>query len=125
VTQPVPVVSLEDVERILGRDFPGDRGVMARALLAEYGRRAWHREPVRVWLAALKLADGRLDRLRRAIDLADDDYRDVLAAAEYPRYSSTVPPHARPSAATAAVTAEDARQYAEWLRRDGVVRQRS
>ncbi|MFN7978212.1 MAG: hypothetical protein U0P30_08760 [Vicinamibacterales bacterium] len=123
--QPVPVVSMDDVERILDRDFPGDRSVMARALLAEYGRRAWHREPVRVWLAALKLADGRLDRLRRAIDLADEDYRDVLSAAEYPQYSSTVPPNARPSPAIDAITVEDARQYAEWLRRDGVARERT
>ena len=123
--QAIPSVSMDDVERVLARDFPDARAGMARALLAEYGRRPWHREPVRVWPAVLKIADGRLDRLRRAIDMADEDYRDVLSAAEYPQYASRVSPTARTSPAIDAITEEDARQYADWLRRDGPLRRES
>jgi hypothetical protein len=116
--QSIPSVSMDDVERVLTRDFPDARAGMARALLAEYGRRPWHREPVRVWLAVLKIADGRLDRLRRAVDQADEDYRDVLSAAEYPLYARRVSPAAGTSPAIDAIAEEDARQYSEWLRRD-------
>ncbi len=116
--QSIPSVSMNDVERVLARDFPDARATMARALLAEYGRRPWHREPVRVWLAVLKLADGRLDRLRRAIDQADEDYRDVLSAAEYPLYARRVSPTAGTSPAIDAIAEEDTRRYSEWLGRD-------
>jgi len=44
------------------------------------------REHPRVQLAALKLAQGNFRRLRNYIDDAQRDYRDVLAAAEYPEY---------------------------------------
>lgn len=55
--------------------------------LDEYGTEDWQRERERVQSAVLKLAAGTLDDLRRYINLAKLDYRDVLAPAEYPRYT--------------------------------------
>ena len=43
-------------------------------------------ESPRVQLAALKLAHGDLKSLQRHIAAAERDYRDVLAAAEYPLF---------------------------------------
>ena len=37
----------------------------------------------RVWLAVLKLSDGRLERLRDTIGLAQRDWRDVLVGAGF------------------------------------------
>jgi hypothetical protein len=42
------------------------------------------RESERVHLAALKLAQGDLERLRHNVQVARTDYRDVLYWAEYP-----------------------------------------
>ena len=86
-TQPHPTVSRADVERIVRRDFPADRTVEVLAMLDEYGKEDWQREPHRVRLAALKLAAGDIKRLRYEIEGAKRDYRDVLGPAEYPGYA--------------------------------------
>jgi hypothetical protein len=85
--QPVPEVLPTDVERIVRRDFPEERFVTVMLVLNEYGAERWQRERSRVQLASLKLAHGSLDALRSHVDAAKQDYRDVLAAAEYPEYS--------------------------------------
>ncbi|HSS96522.1 MAG TPA: hypothetical protein VLK33_05825 [Terriglobales bacterium] len=55
------------------------------AILNEYGIEAWHKDKKsRVRLATLKLAHGDLAALKRAIETAKQDFRDVLGPAEYP-----------------------------------------
>jgi hypothetical protein len=85
--QPHPTVTGADVERIVRRDCPADRTVEALAMLDEYGKEDWQREPHRVRLAALKLAAGDIKRLRYEVEGAKRDYRDVLGPAEYAGYT--------------------------------------
>jgi len=54
------------------------------SMLNEYGANDWQRESHRVRLAVLKLANGNIEELRRLIEWAKNDYRDVIAPAEYP-----------------------------------------
>lgn len=114
--QPTPTVSCTDVERIVRRDFPANRIAEVSTLLDDYGTEDWHREPDRVRLAALKLSAGSFERLRFWIEHADCDYRDVLAAAEYPGYTKQMsriqdlPPAERQSIIDA-----DWKQYQDWL----------
>lgn len=82
--QPVPNVSDADVERIVRRDFPASAFADVMSILQMYGRETWEQEPARVRVATLKLANGDVSALRRHIDVAKRDFRDVLAAAEYP-----------------------------------------
>jgi len=56
----------------------------ALALLARYGTEPWHRERERVQRAILTLSKGDLDLLRHHVEVAQQDYRDVLYWAEYP-----------------------------------------
>jgi hypothetical protein len=76
---PIPDFAAVDAE---ARRRFGEDGEAAVALIARYGAEPHHREPERVRTVALILADGDLDRLRQLIELADVDYRDVLAAYE-------------------------------------------
>ena len=71
-------------------------------------------EPDRVRLAILKLSRGEADRIEELVDLAMIDFRDVLAAAEYPNYM-TLPAGIDPSSPEAqeAIRA-DWQQYTEW-----------
>jgi len=68
-----------------------------------------------VQLAALKLANGDANMLRKNIAAAKLDYRDVLVAAEYPEHSKSgfrgrrLPDRERLDA--------DWQQYEVWLRR--------
>jgi hypothetical protein len=81
VHQPVPKVSPHDVERIVRRDFSEEQFETVMGILNEYATGSVDGSP-RVQLAVLKLADGNLEALRRSINTANRDYRDVLVAAE-------------------------------------------
>ena len=52
--------------------------------LSDYGKESYHREIPRVQLGILKLAWSQPSRLDAFIELACQDYRDLLCAAEFP-----------------------------------------
>lgn len=116
--QQVPRIASEDVNRVLLRDFAEHDVEEARVILQGYGVEDWHRETDRVRIAALKLADGDLTRLRIAIDTAKADYRDVLGPAEYPGYLKEVTPSANlsPEERQRIIDA-DSEQYDDWFKR--------
>ena len=87
VHPPAPQVTQDDVERIARRDFPVTEFENVIAILKQHGGDKQDGGASRVRLAALKLAHGNLDSLRRHILAAKRDYRDVLVPAEYPEYS--------------------------------------
>ena len=107
--QPVPAVTEADLARVLEREFPGAATAKAGAVLAAYGSESWHREPTRVQLAILKLAQGDLTRLEEFTKVASTDYRDVLAWAEYPAYFDA------PQQERDAAIERDWGQYVRWL----------
>jgi len=117
-SQPIPKVTPDDVERVVGRDFTADEYATVTAMLREFGTENWHREPARVQLAALKVANGSVQKLRACIDSAKRDYRDALAVAEYPGYCK-IGFRARelPEKERRRIFEEDWRQYQEWLKR--------
>jgi len=117
--QPVPEVTENDVLRIVQRDFSAEQFDAAMRMLNEYGTEDLQRNVHRVRLAVLKLACGNLQALRREIDVAKSDYRDVVAYAEYPEYMQRV----SPSGGLAEVEREriiraDWAQYQSWLNRE-------
>lgn len=81
-----------DYEAILSRKLRAlfsDKGNRdhAKTILDTYGLEDYEREPVRVRLAVLKLSGSDVQEIKRTIESARQDYRDVLAWAEYPRQS--------------------------------------
>jgi hypothetical protein len=118
ILQPVPKVSQSDVARIVARDFAADEINAAHEILGRYGIEQWEREIPRVRIAALKLASGSLERLREHIAVAKADYRDVLAAAEYPqRFQSGFHADKLTPDLESAIIAADWDQYQEWFSR--------
>jgi hypothetical protein len=111
-------VTPADIERVVRRDFAETEVDAALAILAEYGPQAWHREPARVRLAALKLANGSLEGLRRAVDRAKLDYRDVLAPAEYPKFTEFgLRARRLRSRVQQQIFSDDWQQYERWLKK--------
>lgn len=103
----------ERVRRRAARSFPP--GALA-AVMAELGDPAGAiPELERVQLAALKLSEGDVGRLREAMVAARRDYRDVLGAAEYPREMRLGANAAVGELAQA--RADDRREYEAWLGR--------
>lgn len=117
--QPIPDVTPADVQRVIRRDFGQDRLPDVVRQLEEYGKEAWEDASTRVRLAILKLANGDIDSLKRFIETAKRDYRDVLAYAEYPEYMQHSPANIAESKPEAVqkIIDEDWRQYQDWLRK--------
>lgn len=57
-------------------------------ILDAYGKEDYEREKKRVQLAILKLCEGDLEKLKKMVEWAKVDYRDVFCPAEYPKQSS-------------------------------------
>ena len=116
--QPPPQVTLDDVERVVCRDFPASEYGVVMAMVGEYGTEKRHREPVRVQLAALKVANGSVQKLRACLEAAKRDYRDALAAAEYPAYCKLgFRTRELPAEERRRIIDSDWQQYQEWLKR--------
>jgi len=113
--QPVPEVTDEDVKRIALRDFGEDQLPLALSILDEFGKQDWNPPGARVRLAILKLAKVDLDRRLDGTQAAINDYRDVLSAAEYPRYSREVGFREVSKEVKQAIIEDDWKQYREWL----------
>lgn len=112
--QPVPKVSMADVERIVRRDFEPSRAGEVLAILDDYGERG----AARVRLAILKLSEGDVDLVHTYTEMARGDFRDAVLSAEYPRYADLAwgegepPDHVRRRAIE-----EDWAEYRTWLGR--------
>ncbi|MCA9278574.1 MAG: hypothetical protein H6815_07940 [Phycisphaeraceae bacterium] len=91
-----------------------DEAAHAIEMLDRYGTKSWHRERDRVHLAILKECNGELERVGWLVEIACCDYRDVLAAAEYPEESRLPAGHVD----LAAARQRDRQQYEKWLNGD-------
>jgi hypothetical protein len=78
----VPLVTPQDVLRIVNRDFPEDERAGVLLTLKGYGTEAWHRERERVCAAVLKLSAGNAANVRTYVEIAKVDYREVVGPAE-------------------------------------------
>jgi hypothetical protein len=110
-----------DVDRKLVSFWPDPaERQRAQADLSRYGMETHERETERVRLAILKLADGRLGRVRELVDAAKNDYRDVLMWAEYPGegqalWALRADLSAEERQRLDQLRVQDRKQYREWL----------
>src|SRR6266702_2116575 len=65
------------IRRRIEQDFPLQAREEVSNALARYGEQPHEREPERVQLAVLILADGNLDKIAHALEVPSKDYRDV------------------------------------------------
>lgn len=115
MNQPIPTIHSGDIERVVRRDFSTEEVPNVLATLAIYGTKAWHKEENRVRMAVLKIARGNLVQLRVWCDVANEDYRDVLAAAEYPAYMKKIKPSEKNSTKIQTAIKKDAEEYRKWF----------
>jgi hypothetical protein len=118
MVQPVSKGTQEDVERIVRRDFLPSEVDAAFALLNAYETTPFKERPARVRLAALKCAEGDLAKLKRELEGARFDYRNVLIDAEYPINYRLTMKTKKPSADESDESIrQDWKNYNEWLSR--------
>lgn len=108
--QKVPEYSYTDLNRVLAREYPGETGKEALSVLGVFSEEQWQGWSLRVHMACLKLARGNIADLKKYVQVACGDPRDVIAWAEYGRYMKAKDPSAKQKA-----TEEDWRELQEWL----------
>lgn len=88
--QPTPKVTEKDIKRIVLRDFPSSETEKVHEILELYGKEKYEREAYRVRAASLKISAGKIEILKKVIEGAKQDFRDVLMDAEYPECKKKV-----------------------------------
>ena len=106
------------VQRLVHRLFAAEDRAAASACLACYGASPSDAEPLRVQVAILKLSEGELKKLEHYLARAQQDYRDVLAWAEYPEQLEQ-PTWRMPADDVRRITKADSAQYLAWLEKHG------
>jgi hypothetical protein len=115
-SQPTPEVSQADIDRVVQRDFAAADREAAVAALDTYGTESHEPEAVRVRLAAMKLANGSLEELRRQVSWAKMDFRDIIGPAEYPEAMKIMSLLELDEVERRRIYDADWKQYDEWLR---------
>lgn len=117
----IPKVDRDDVLRIIRREFQQNNVDQILRILDNYGSKEWQRRggTDRVLLAILKLSNGDADRLGDLVKTACNDYRDVIAPAEYPRFWAIglVAADKMNGEEKKRLIEDDWQQYQEWLNR--------
>ena len=116
MTQYLPTVVDEDVERIIRRDYPA----RLHALIHELILAVNVREKPRVMLACLKNAGGNIDKLKGELCNAEGWWREIISEAEYPNYTKKMFRIDRLWAdERERIIEKDKIQYLKWLNGDG------
>ena len=116
--QPIPDVTDKDVIRIISRDFDDSQLDQVLTILEKYEKEEHYDSSPRINLAILKLASGGIIKVVEYTKIAIQDYRDVLAWAEYPRYMKEVGFDLTEQEVVEKIIKDDWRQYLEWLTRE-------
>lgn len=115
----IPETNSSTIQEILTRKlsqlFPNDQQrTEAAQLLAHYGTQPGENEPLRVALAILKLASSDIEEIKKLLTIARNDYRDLLAWAEY-RKEMAHPPGSLSNEELSRIRKEDQDEYQNWL----------
>ena len=94
--------------------FPDEDQEQVLAILDLYD----DREGERMKIAILKLSKGQLEGLHHYVQAAKDDYRDVLAWAEYPEEMRTW--NVKDQEEVNRIRERDRKQYLDWLDTEGI-----
>ena len=81
--QPVPIISHTELDFLISREFPDDKEIVRTKLNkiisdSKNGKN-------RISTSILKLADKKIDKIDFLINRANEDFRDIVSEAEYPR----------------------------------------
>ena len=84
--QPVPIITDEELEFLISREFPNDKNLVKTKL--DKIKSDSPKGKNRISASVLKLADKELNNIDFLVKRANEDFRDIVSEAEYPRASS-------------------------------------
>ncbi|HEV8284838.1 MAG TPA: hypothetical protein VGQ09_11050 [Chitinophagaceae bacterium] len=84
--QKIPNISDHDIKRIIKRDFPQFEFSEIESILKMYKSES-EKGRNRIYASILKLSNCNIDLMKKYVENANKDYRDIIALSEYPNYS--------------------------------------
>jgi len=114
--QKMPNISYSDIKRIVEREFPKLEFSEIETLLKMYQSES-EKGKYRVYASILKLSDGNIESVKRYVEKANIDYRDVIALSEYPNYLDNAFENDLPAEKKKQLIIDDWTQYEAWLNR--------
>lgn len=112
--QMIPNINDADIKRIVRRDFPQLEFIDVENILASYKPES-EKGRNRVYASILKLSEGNIDLLKKYVEKANNDYRDIIAVSEYPNYSEHAFENNLPDRKRKQLINDDWMQYQAWL----------
>jgi hypothetical protein len=112
--QKIPKISDNDIKRIANRDFSQLDFSIIESLLKVYKSES-NKGKNRVYASILKLSGGNIELIKKYVDKANNDYRDVIALSEYPNYSQHVFEDDLSDEKKKQLIKDDWTQYEAWL----------
>src|SRR5690349_18528861 len=117
-----PRVSPADIERVVRRKYPHDQFAAVMAVLQTCCPRDTRDAADRVRVAVLRLSAGRVDALRRCVEIANHDSTGLLARVETPGHLQIevrIRNGKVPKELQQRFIEEDRIQYESWLQKSG------
>ncbi|MDA9317121.1 hypothetical protein N9Q58_04315 [Polaribacter sp.] len=84
--QKIPNIKDAVIKRIVEREFSSVKFTKIEGILKRYQSRN-SKGMNRIYAAILKLSNGNIELIKKYVEQANSDYRDIIALAEYPNYS--------------------------------------
>lgn len=109
----------------INQTWPDEAPADILRILDQYGEKQSEQGGARVQLAIIKVSEGNLERLPELVELAQRDYRDLLAWAEYPEEMrlSIQALKALSREEIRAIRQRDREQYMRWLQGGDIIQE--
>jgi hypothetical protein len=117
--QKIPDISDSDIERLIKRDFPRLEFSEIESILKMYGSTS-KKGRNRIYAGILKLSDGNIELIKKYVEKAIDDFRDIIALSEYPNYSEHAFDENLPEEKEEQLINGDWMQYEAWLKKPNI-----
>ena len=114
--QQIPIITKDDLKRIINREFPSIHTSEIERILNLYNSEIEEGRN-RVQASVLKLSNGDISLLKDFIEQANNDFRNIIAMAEYPNYSKILFSKNFTNDEKQTIIDEDWIQYKSWLER--------
>jgi len=112
--QKIPKISDSDIKRIIKRDFPQSEFAEVESILQMYKSESKGGRN-RVFASILKLSDGNIELIKKFVEKANYDFRDVISLSEYPNYTEHAFDDDLPEQKKKQLISDDWNQYSYWL----------
>jgi hypothetical protein len=112
--QKIPSISDSDIKRIVQRDLPQLDFAEIESILKMYKSKSEEGRN-RIYASILKLSDGNIELIKKFVEKANYDFRDIIALSEYPIYSEHAFDDDLPEQKKNQFINDDWCQYEYWL----------